>query len=423
MTESTSVVIEAAVAAGTLALAILTVYQLRLLVRERRENRARELADKIYAPLRKDVAYWLERGHFGVRAWRELEEKEPFLIRWVDSEIVASFEKAQPIDKNIGSLSLRLNELVSKASFRAREQLGLGASSPGSGQISFRVLAGNNVLHSGIYVEPLWLSGKTLIEYATEYMAGMYPRFEWEFDLQIDGQTRGGMKEAVEFGNEVLKLLEEEPLAREMREKVEYMRTIGAKVLRTIDQEITKASGHSGTRQEKRKFPTGFKSRFAATTARKYRFLFNTFVLLLGVILAKSLDFSIPWPQVYAAVLVPFIAIAITLRLVRKPWYEELKKYATESFVWVVALVATLFLWAGLEILFISPDQAGWIVFGATVFIAATMVLLGDLVRQGISPPRKATSRAFRDESNRCYFRCRTNHQNGDCLFKLLLNR
>ncbi len=137
--------------------------------------------------------------------------------------------------------------------------------------------------------------------------------------------------------------------------------------------------------------PTGFKSRFAAT-AKKYRFLFDTFVLLLGVVLAKSLEFSIPWPQVYAAVLVPFTAIAVTLRLVRKPWYEALKKYSTESFVWIVALVATLFLWAGVEILFISPDRAGWILFGATVFIASGMVLLGDLFKQGMSSPRRAPS-------------------------------
>ena len=91
--ELISLLIEGAVAAGTLGLTILAAYQLR---RDRREALARELADRVYVPMRKHAMVWQnpEESVYS-STWKDLGENVPYLTARVPSDLRKLFEKGE----------------------------------------------------------------------------------------------------------------------------------------------------------------------------------------------------------------------------------------------------------------------------------------------------------------------------------------
>src|SRR5438552_912494 len=99
MADLISNVIEGLVAAGTIGLTILAAYQLR---RDRREALARELADRVYVPMRKHAIAWQnpEISLYGT-TWKDLQENVPYLTVRVPSELRKLFEKGESTDRGL----------------------------------------------------------------------------------------------------------------------------------------------------------------------------------------------------------------------------------------------------------------------------------------------------------------------------------
>ena len=95
MAELVSLGIEGAVAAGTLGLTILAAYQLR---RDRREALARELADRVYVPMRKQAVAQQnpEKSPSGA-TWKDLQENVPYLTMRVPSDLQKLFARGETI--------------------------------------------------------------------------------------------------------------------------------------------------------------------------------------------------------------------------------------------------------------------------------------------------------------------------------------
>src|SRR6266568_9122971 len=93
MADLVTTVIEAFVAVGTVGLTVLTAYQLR---RDRKEALARELADRVYVPMRKDAISLQdpEALPFGSK-WAYLEQTAPYLTIKVPKDLKELFDKAE----------------------------------------------------------------------------------------------------------------------------------------------------------------------------------------------------------------------------------------------------------------------------------------------------------------------------------------
>ncbi len=235
MADLVSVLIEGLVAVGTVGLTVLTAYQLR---RDRREALARELADRVYVPMRKHAQAWQAlEGIPSTSTWRDLEGNVPYLTMRVPSDIRKLFEKGDAIDRELRVYIGPTTEFI-------RSQ----AWSPGT-NTTIRFMKGTQFLGE-IYLINIWKSGKTFMQYAKDFMARNHPLIpDWSLVLWAEvpvptgglgQQAVGGAKEVEEYVEKVFKFLESKPEAVTYRDKYRELAEIGAKAQAKIEKELHK---------------------------------------------------------------------------------------------------------------------------------------------------------------------------------------
>ncbi len=259
MVELVSLLIEGAVAVGTLSLAIIAYYQIRLSLRERNANQGRELVEKVYLPLRDEVYLWLEPDGRGFLAWPKIQKEIPHLSYSVPTKLVDIFREAEPLMLRLGTLNFEIHRLISKATRSMIEKMGLQSKVVGSGEASFSVRWERvNQRLFGMFLEEVWLSGKSLNDYSTQRVQARWPGLEdWTIDLQIDGQPVGDLAKAQELAKGALEFLVHPPEAREFQEKIWHKQTLAGLAMGIIDERIRKLTGIrkpmlSGTRFSRR---------------------------------------------------------------------------------------------------------------------------------------------------------------------------
>lgn len=199
----------------------------------------RELALKIYTPVRKEILSWLEFGNPSFIEWERVNMDKPYWAKRVPEEIADLLWYGKNLSQKVGSLNLEFWDLFTRVSFQARERIGLSQNRPGPGLVSFRVFSRDNLLGTH-NVKNLWFAGKTLREYVQDFIDEHFPDVEWEVDLQVDGFTVGDTLRAYQFSDEALALLEKEPRAIELRTAVEKLRNLGKDILERIDEELAR---------------------------------------------------------------------------------------------------------------------------------------------------------------------------------------
>ncbi len=235
MADIVSTAIEGLVAAGTLGLTVLAAYQLR---RDRREALARELADRVYVPMRKHAQAWQDlEGISSTSTWKDLEENIPYLTMRVPSDIRKLFEKGDAIDRELWTYVGPTTEFI-------RSQ----AWTPGT-NTTIRFMKGAQFLGE-IYLINIWKSRKIFAQYAKDFMARNHPLItEWNLVLWaevpiptggVGQQAVGGTKEVQEYVDKVFKFLESKPEAVTYRDKTRELAEIGAKAQARIEKELRK---------------------------------------------------------------------------------------------------------------------------------------------------------------------------------------
>ncbi len=198
-----------------------------------------QLTEQVYIPLLNEATSWSDPNTANFRAWTELQKTAPHLLRLVRTEISSIFDDADQVFRRIHALTLSLSGLLTKASFHARESLGLTVSHPGPGFVFFRILIGDAVLET-IYLQRLWLSGKTLHQFAKDLVAERYPGIEWTLDLQIDGYTElVDFNKVLQFAGSAQSFLRQEPDALEIQKKYEELRELGRRARIRINGEFS----------------------------------------------------------------------------------------------------------------------------------------------------------------------------------------
>ncbi len=235
MVELISLLIEGAVAVGTIGLTVLAAYQLR---RDRREALARELADRVYVPMRKHAMAWQnpEVSLYGT-TWKDLQENVPYLTARVPSELKKLFEKGEATDRGLWVYVGPTSEYIRSQAWTPRTNT------------TIRFMKGSQFLGE-IYLTNIWKSRKTFTQYAKDVMALNHPLItEWSLVLWAEVPTpTGGTgqqkvaedKEVYEYVDKVMKFLATKPEAVTYRNMYAELEEIGAKAQARIEKELRK---------------------------------------------------------------------------------------------------------------------------------------------------------------------------------------
>jgi len=203
-------------------------------------QRLKELAQQVYTPLIREGTSGLENNRYVTQIfmeWDRLKREEPYWTAQIPADIVEMFESVKSSYDRLGILAPEFQKIVSNASFKAIERVGLQTVRPGTGMVSFRILQGDMVVR-WVYVRSFWESGKRLKELVHEHVK--YPDIGFTVDFQIDGQPVGETGKAFELADTIFELLEREPLAMEVREKNIELRKRAEDIVSRIREELKK---------------------------------------------------------------------------------------------------------------------------------------------------------------------------------------
>ncbi len=200
----------------------------------------RELAQQVYTPLIREGTSGLENNRYVTQIfmeWDRLKREEPYWTAQVPGDIVEMFESAKPSYDRLSTLTPEFQKIVSNASFKAIERVGLQPARPGTGMVSFRILQGDMVVR-WVYVRSFWESGKRLKELVHEHVK--YPDIGFSVDLQIDGLTIGDMGKAFELADTIYEFLEKEPVAIEVQDRTMELTKRAEDIVSRIREELKK---------------------------------------------------------------------------------------------------------------------------------------------------------------------------------------
>lgn len=245
MTDQSVIVtlVDSVVAIGTLALAVLTVYQLRLFIQERKASQARELAERIYTPLRLEVAKWAkpEEVFYGAlsKTWTELKEKAPYLTLKLPRDLVDTLNTAERLLSRIAFLSGQVRGTIQEEIDR------LGIALCEKRRVSFhgspfiRVRGGIEMI-TQVDLGRVWCTKMSLTEWVENYVKNNYPVKDWEVEIFSGSDRLGALEEAEEMAEGVFALLKNQPFARELLEKICEVQELAQKASSRIDEELSK---------------------------------------------------------------------------------------------------------------------------------------------------------------------------------------
>src|SRR6266571_2859227 len=238
MADLVSIIIEGLVAVGTVGLTVLTAYQLR---RDRKEALARELADRVYVPMRDVAERWQdpEATPSYTTSWGGLERAVPYLTIKVPKDLKELFEKAEGLGSVINLYSRPVVDFIRSYS----SILGIN--------LKIRISKGAESLGE-IYPVNMWKSGKSFTQYVEDYVSHSYPLVsEWSLELWADVpvpnapgsfQVRsvGGTKETTNFVDGLFKFLESKEEAVLYRNEHRLLSEVGAKAQEKIEKQLRK---------------------------------------------------------------------------------------------------------------------------------------------------------------------------------------
>jgi hypothetical protein len=235
--------VDSLVAMGTLALAALTVYQLRLFLRERKANQARELAERIYTPVRMEVAIWAKpeevfKGALS-KTWTELKEKAPYLTLRLPRDLVDTLNTAERLLSRISFLSIQVRGMIQEEIDRLGIALCAKRGVTFHGSPLIRVRGGIEMI-TQVDLGRVWCTQMSVKEWVENYVKDHYPVKDWEVEIFSGSDRLGALKEAEEMTQDVFALLKNEPFARELLEKIYELQGLAQKAISRIDEELSK---------------------------------------------------------------------------------------------------------------------------------------------------------------------------------------
>src|SRR5207249_10440033 len=184
------------VLAGTpLAVAFATFY---LSISIARDRKARQMAERVYTPLLKEVTTWLDPEHQGSGEWTRLKMEAPYWVRRVPKDITTLFNHAYSLFQDRWQLVANLNKLISdntdRLSVEVLAKAGHNTNDP-LATIQFNIITEEGTGEHNIYIVWLWESDKSVSEYMNNLARKLYPMgTKWSMQTRASPRSGGAMK-------------------------------------------------------------------------------------------------------------------------------------------------------------------------------------------------------------------------------------
>lgn len=238
-----SLILQGAVAVGTLSLAGASYYQARLLVHERNATRAREMAEKIYTPLGQQIWGWPDTQLPEVSSWNHFKSSMPYLTQKVPKEISTLLEQRDQILEEMSRLQEKIREQCKSRIVELGWQLALAKGQQTTLEKTTAFQVNCEVLRVEQNNLPsIWLSCKDLYTWISDYRSEHLPDQEWRIDVVVGGSKFGGLEDAKTVAATLFKELEDLPYAQRFRELSKKARAIGASLTQLTEKELAKTA-------------------------------------------------------------------------------------------------------------------------------------------------------------------------------------
>ncbi len=210
-----------------------------------------ELATRIYTPIRKEVMEGQDprRSHFA--EWKRLDQEAPYWIsrvRETAPDIAELCDEISSLSDDIWPLRMTLEGLIKEECNRLAQEFESNFDKGSKVEFSNFSLALNGA-SIPFYIPHLWIMRQSTKEYAETLVRESFIKPKtWRLELLVTGQIASNRQartvavdeEATAFGNNVVKFLESQEQAQELRDKLERTRKLGEKLLARINEELAK---------------------------------------------------------------------------------------------------------------------------------------------------------------------------------------
>ncbi len=238
--------VQGLLAGSPLALAFATFY---LSVSIARDRRARQMAERVYTPLLKEVTTWLDPTGQRFGEWTRLHSEAPYWVRRIPKDIVSLLNRAEPLFHDLWSLRGAISKLISDATDKLSSEVlsKAGHANDRLGPIQFNVMTEDGTGHHPIYLNWIWETGMSVSEYADDLAKKLYPvGTKWSMQTMAQPrshgsmQVAGGKEDTMKWLGKILGELETQPAALELRNRIRSIRQLGKEGLLLIGEELDK---------------------------------------------------------------------------------------------------------------------------------------------------------------------------------------
>lgn len=235
LTSHPDTVINALVAAGTLSLAGITVYQMRAGV-------AREMADFVYGPLLPWIVLLTKHQHatrseFLVE-WSQIKNGHPYLSHRVPKRLFAAFEEIRRLQVilNGGLYGHTLNLERAALNEAASEIATLrGSARAGAGDLW---IAGEVLSHSRLDLLALWLGNVSVRDFASSEAKRVHDP-HWHVETMVDGiVVSKDLADAEKVAAAVFQALDRDPVATDLKNIAREVLRLSSRIAPIVEKKV-----------------------------------------------------------------------------------------------------------------------------------------------------------------------------------------
>jgi len=213
-----------------------------------RDRRAREMADRIYTPLLKEVTTWFDPKFQNFGEWTRLNLEAHYWLQRVPKVIANLFNEAYESLRKLQELRAATNKLISDGTNQISPEVlsKAGFEDTELGAIYFYIMTESGGGINPIYILWIWQTGKSVTEYVADYAKENFGKgTKWRLQTQASAKRDGTIKVAGETEDtnrwitQVFEFLKTQPEALEYARQIGEVRKLGEQAFKLIDEELS----------------------------------------------------------------------------------------------------------------------------------------------------------------------------------------
>lgn len=216
----------------------------KALALERKASQERELAERVYTPLRIEVASWASPEEVfngsSSKTWTDLKQNAPYLVLRAPRDLVDMLNSAESLLKRTEFLAIQVRAMIEEETKRLGIELCAKAGVISRGSPLIRVLC-KSMLIKNVDLGIVWSTRMSLREWVEKYVKDNYPVEDWHVEVINGYDSLGDLSEAEEIAGRVFAFLKDQPFAPGLQQKIYEVKELAQKAMLRIDEELSKA--------------------------------------------------------------------------------------------------------------------------------------------------------------------------------------